>query len=82
MNATPFHRLGLALSLSAIKSEADSLQRELHPFEDDDTHILSSDVTLKISLDELKKHADRISALCGVESDKLVERMNRHAVVA
>ena len=72
----------MALTLSAIKAEADSLQRELHPFEDDDTHILSSDVTLKFCLDELKKHADRISALCGVEGDKLCERTNRHAVVA
>ena len=82
MNATPFHRLGLTLTLSAIKSEADSLQRELHPFEDDDTHILSSDVTLKCNLEEIQKHANRISHLCGAEITKLVERLNRHATIA
>ena len=71
MNATPFHRLGLTLTLSAIKAEADSLQRELHPFEDDDTHILSSDAALKCDLEEIQKHANRISHLCGAEITKI-----------
>ena len=79
MNATPFHRLGLALTLSAVWEEAQHLNRELAPYLDG--HTDGSDVRVKHDLEEIKKHADRISALCGIEGDKLVERMNRHAVV-
>jgi uncharacterized protein Yka (UPF0111/DUF47 family) len=80
--ATPLHRTGLALTLSAVLSEIEHLQRELHPFEDDGDYICrASDVTLKCDLEEIKKHADRISNICGAEIDSMVRRINRHATL-
>ena len=78
--STPFHSLGAALTLSAIQAELDCLQRELNPYHDG--HIPASNIALKCDLEEIQKHANRISHLCGAEITKLCERINRHAVVA
>jgi hypothetical protein len=79
--ATPLHRTGLALTLSAARIEAQSLSDELLAL--DEPYIgRMTDVTVKCDLEHVKKYADRISAMCGAEIDKLVERLNRHSVVA
>lgn len=74
------HRNGLSLSIGAVHNEFDAMEHAIDGLTED--HLRSaSDVMLKTDLEEIKKRADRISALCGVEVEFLVLRLSRHAKV-
>lgn len=75
------NRNGLSLSIGAMHNELDALEQALHGLTED--HLRSStDVMLKTDLEEIKKHADRISLLCGAEGDTLTAHLHRQARVA
>lgn len=81
VGAAMTHRNGLSLSIGAMHNELDALEHAIHGLTEDHLRV-ASDVMLKTDLEEIKKHADRISALCGAEIESLVTRLNRNAKVA
>ena len=76
-------RLGITLTLSAIAEEYDALGRELNPFRDmPDLIEYLGDISMRASLEEIKKRANRIMAMAEHEIGNIAKRMNRHAVAA
>ena len=80
---TSENRLGVTLTLSAIALEYDALGRELNPFRDSPDLIeYLGDISMRSSLEEIKKRANRIMVMAEVEMTRLSTRLNRHAVAA